>query len=118
MCAAPFSSVVGRTALQAGAGRTSIDEQIRLCEKAFVDTGIPIVASWRDEGFSGDSHFSERPVGREPFAAVKPGEIVVSCRLDRFSRNVMLELAASTNCGNVVWASLSRRIIAGSRPPG
>jgi DNA invertase Pin-like site-specific DNA recombinase len=78
---------------QAGAGRTSIDEQIRFSEKAIAGTGIPVVGIWRDEGFSGVSRLSERPVGRELFAVVKPGEIVVVHRLDRFSRDVQLGLA-------------------------
>jgi DNA invertase Pin-like site-specific DNA recombinase len=78
---------------QAAAGRTSIDEQIRHCERALAGTGIPPVGIWRDEGFTGVSRLSERPVGRELFAAVKPGEIIVLYRLDRFSRNTMLGLA-------------------------
>jgi DNA invertase Pin-like site-specific DNA recombinase len=78
---------------QAGAGRTSIDEQIRLCEKAIAGTGIPVVGIWRDEGYTGASRLDERPVGRELLAVVKPGEIVVVYRLDRFSRNTRLGLA-------------------------
>jgi site-specific DNA recombinase len=78
---------------QAAAGRTSIDEQIRYCERALAGTDIPIVDRWRDEGFTGVSRLSERPVGRQLSAAVKPGEIVVIYRLDRFSRDTMLGLA-------------------------
>ena len=78
---------------QAAPGRTSIDEQIRHCERALATTGIPRVGIWRDEGFTGVSRLSERPVGRELFAAAKPGEIIVLYRLDRFSRNTMLGLA-------------------------
>jgi hypothetical protein len=78
---------------QAGPGRTSIDEQIRFSEKALVGTNIPIVGRWRDEGFSGVSRLSERPIGRQLFAAVKSGEIIVCYRLDRFSRNAQLGLA-------------------------
>jgi DNA invertase Pin-like site-specific DNA recombinase len=78
---------------QAGPGRTSIDEQIRFCEKALVGTDIPIFGRWRDEGHTGVSRLSERPIGRQLFAAVKSGEIVVCYRLDRFSRNTPLGLA-------------------------
>ena len=78
---------------QAAPGRTSIDEQIRYCERALAATGIPPFGVWRDEGFTGVSRLSERPVGRELFAAVKPGEIIVLYRLDRFSRETMLGLA-------------------------
>ena len=78
---------------QARAGRTSIDEQIRFSEKALAGTGIPIVEIWRDEGFTGVSRLGDRPVGRDLLAAVKPGEIVVVYRIDRFSRNVPLGLA-------------------------
>jgi site-specific DNA recombinase len=78
---------------QAGAGRTSIDEQIRFCEKALAGTGIPIVDIWRDEGFTGVSRLGDRPVGRDLLAVVKPGEIVVAYRIDRFSRNTPLGLA-------------------------
>jgi putative DNA-invertase from lambdoid prophage Rac len=78
---------------QAGPGRTSLDEQIRLSEKALADTGIPVVATWRDEGFSGVSRLCERPVGRELVAALKPGQLVVAYRVDRFSRNALLGLA-------------------------
>jgi DNA invertase Pin-like site-specific DNA recombinase len=78
---------------QAGPGRTSIDEQIRFCEKALVGTDIPIIGRWRDEGFSGVSRLGDRPVGRELFAVVKPGEIVVAHRIDRFSRKTLLGLA-------------------------
>jgi DNA invertase Pin-like site-specific DNA recombinase len=77
---------------QAGTGKTSLDEQIRHCEKALIGTGIPVVATWRDEGFSGVSRFSERPVGRELFKLVKAGQIVVSYRVDRFSRNALFGL--------------------------
>jgi DNA invertase Pin-like site-specific DNA recombinase len=77
---------------QAGTGKTSLDEQTRHCEKALAGTGIPVVGVWQDEGFSGFSRLSERPVGRELFKAVKAGEIVVSYRLDRFSRNAQLGL--------------------------
>ena len=78
---------------QAGPGRTSIDEQIRFCEKALVGTEIPIVGRWRDEGHTGVSRLSERPIGRQLFAAVKSGEIVVCYRLDRFSRKTPFGLA-------------------------
>jgi DNA invertase Pin-like site-specific DNA recombinase len=78
---------------QAAPGRTSIDEQVRLCERALAGTGIPIVGIWRDEGYTGVSRLSERPVGRELCAEVKPGQIVVLYRLDRFSRKTMLGLA-------------------------
>jgi DNA invertase Pin-like site-specific DNA recombinase len=74
---------------QSSPGRTSIDEQARLCAKALAGTGIPIVGIWRDEGFTGVSYFSERPVGRELFARVKPREIVVCHRIDRLWRNAM-----------------------------
>jgi DNA invertase Pin-like site-specific DNA recombinase len=78
---------------QAGTGKSSLDDQIRHCEKALVGIGIPIVGIWRDEGFSGASRLSERPVGCELFKAVRAGQIVVSYRLDRFSRNAQLGLA-------------------------
>ena len=78
---------------QAGPGRTSIDEQIRLEEKALVGTDIPIVGRWRDEGFSGVSRLGDRPVGRELLAEVKAGQIVVVFHLDRLSRNTELGLA-------------------------
>jgi DNA invertase Pin-like site-specific DNA recombinase len=78
---------------QARAGRTSIDEQIRFCEKALAGTGIPIVAIWRDEGFTGVSRLRDRPVGHDLLAVVKPGEIVLAYRIDRFSRNTPLGLA-------------------------
>jgi putative DNA-invertase from lambdoid prophage Rac len=78
---------------QAGVGKTSLDEQIRLCEKLLVGTSIPIIGKWRDEGFSGVSRLSERPIGRELVDAVEPGQIVVTYRLDRFSRNALLGLA-------------------------
>jgi DNA invertase Pin-like site-specific DNA recombinase len=78
---------------QAGAGKTSLDEQIRLCEKLLASTSIPIIGIWRDEGFTGVSRLSERPIGRELVDAIKPGEIVVAYRLDRFSRNALLGLA-------------------------
>ena len=77
---------------QAGPGKTSIAEQLRLCEAALAGTGIPIVATWVDEGFSGVSRLRDRPVGRELVAALKPGQIVVAFRLDRFSRNARLGL--------------------------
>jgi DNA invertase Pin-like site-specific DNA recombinase len=78
---------------QSAPGRTSIDEQIRLCEKGLLPTGIAIVGRWRDEGYTGASRLSERPVGRQLFAVVKPGEIIVCYRLDRLSRNVQAGLA-------------------------
>lgn len=78
---------------QAGPGRTSADEQLRLCEKVLACTGIPIIARWSDLGFSGASRLGERPIGRELVAAIKPGQIVVAYRLDRFSRNALLGLA-------------------------
>jgi DNA invertase Pin-like site-specific DNA recombinase len=81
---------------QSAPGRTSIDEQARLCAKALAGTGIPIVGIWRDEGFTGVSRLSERPVGRELFAVVKPGEIVVCHRVDRLWRNAMPGLADIT----------------------
>jgi putative DNA-invertase from lambdoid prophage Rac len=77
---------------QAGPGKTSVAEQLRLCEKALAGTGIPIIATWVDEGFSGVSRLRDRPVGRELVAALKPGQIVVAYRLDRFSRNTRLGL--------------------------
>ena len=78
---------------QAGPGKTSIAEQLRLGEAALAGTGIPIIATWVDEGFSGVSRLRDRPVGRELVAALKPGQIVVAYRLDRFSRNALLGLA-------------------------
>ena len=78
---------------QSAPGRTSIDEQARSCAKALAGTGIPTVAIWRDEGFTGVSRLSERPVGRELFAVVKPGEIVVCHRIDRLWRNATPGLA-------------------------
>ena len=78
---------------QAGPGRTSADEQLRLCEKVLAGSGIPIIARWSDLGFSGASRLGERPIGRELVASVKPGQIVVAYRLDRFSRNALLGLA-------------------------
>jgi DNA invertase Pin-like site-specific DNA recombinase len=78
---------------QAGAGRTSIEEQIRFCQKALAGTGIRIAGIWRDEGFTGVSHLSERPVGCELNAVVKPGEIVICHRIDRLWRNAMPGLA-------------------------
>ncbi|MGA8756868.1 MAG: recombinase family protein, partial [Stellaceae bacterium] len=78
---------------QAGPGKTSIGEQLRLCERALAGTGIPILATWVDEGFSGVSRLRDRPVGRELVAALKPGQIVVAFRLDRFSRHTRLGLA-------------------------
>ena len=60
---------------------------------ALAGTGIPIIATWVDEGFSGVSRLRDRPVGRELVAALKPGQIVVAFRLDRFSRNTRLGLA-------------------------
>src|SRR5262249_31525000 len=56
-------------------------------------TGIRIVGRWRDEGYTGVSRLSERPVGRELLEVVKAGEIVVVYRIDRFSRNTPLGLA-------------------------
>jgi DNA invertase Pin-like site-specific DNA recombinase len=76
---------------QAGPGKTSLDEQIRLSRKA-LPSDIPIVAIWQDEGFSGASRLADRPVGRQLLAAVQPGEIVVVYRLDRFSRDTLLGL--------------------------
>ena len=64
---------------QAGAGRTSIDEQIRLCEKALAGTDIPILGIWRDEGYSGASRLGDRPVGRELFTEVKAGWYCSPC---------------------------------------
>jgi len=78
---------------QARPGRTSIDEQIRFGEKGLAGTGIPIVGKWQDEGFTGASRLGDRPVGRELLAVVKPGEIVVAYRIDRFSRDTRLGLA-------------------------
>jgi putative DNA-invertase from lambdoid prophage Rac len=78
---------------QARPGRTSIDEQIRFGEKGLADTGIPIVGKWQDEGFTGASRLGDRPVGRQLLAVVKPGEIVVAYRIDRFSRDTRLGLA-------------------------
>src|SRR5215831_11690539 len=46
---------------QSAPGRTSMDEQARSCAKALAGTGIPTVAIWRDEGFTGVSRLSERP---------------------------------------------------------
>jgi putative DNA-invertase from lambdoid prophage Rac len=78
---------------QAGPGKTSVSEQLRLCEKALASTGIPVIAHWSDLGFSGASRLCDRPIGRELVAALKPGQIVVTYRLDRFSRNALLGLA-------------------------
>ena len=78
---------------QAGPGKTSIAEQIRLCEKGLAGTGIPIVGTWCDEGFSGVTRLGERPVGRELVAAVKPGEIIAVYRLDRLTRHAVMGLA-------------------------
>jgi site-specific DNA recombinase len=78
---------------QARPGRTSIGEQTRFCENALAGTGIPVVAIRKDEGFTGGSRLNDRPVGRELLAAVKPGEIVVVYRIDRFSRDTRLGLA-------------------------
>jgi site-specific DNA recombinase len=78
---------------QARPGRTSIDEQIRFGEKGLAGTGIPIVDKWQDEGFTGASRLGDRPVGRELLAVVKPGQIVVAYRIDRFSRDTRLGLA-------------------------
>jgi DNA invertase Pin-like site-specific DNA recombinase len=76
----------------AGPGKTSIAEQLRLGKAALAGTGIPIIATWVDEGFSGVSRLRDRPVGRELVAALEPGQIVVAYRLDRFSRNTRLGL--------------------------
>ena len=78
---------------QARPGRTSIDEQVRLCQKALAGADIPIVGIWCDEGFSGVTRLGERPVGRELLAAVKSGEIIAVYRLDRLSRNATMGLA-------------------------
>ena len=78
---------------QAAPGKTSIAEQVRLCEKGLAGTGIPIVGIWCDEGFSGVTRLGERPIGRELVAAVKPGEIIAVYRLDRLSRHAMMGLA-------------------------
>ena len=78
---------------QAGPGKTSVGEQLRRCEAALAGTGIPIIATWVDEGFTGVSRLRDRPVGRELVAALKPGQIVVVNRVDRFSRNTLLGLA-------------------------
>ena len=76
-----------------GLGRPRSLSRFRLCEKGLAGTGIPIVGTWCDEGFSGVTRLGERPVGRELVAAVKPGEIIAVYRLDRLTRHAMMGLA-------------------------
>jgi hypothetical protein len=102
---------------QASIGKTSIDEQLRLCEKALASTGIPIIATWVDEGFSGVSRLRDRPVGRELVAALKPGQIVVAYRLDRFREARGSDLPISTNCGSGASGCSSLAIIGGFHRP-
>jgi Resolvase, N terminal domain len=102
---------------QAGPGKTSIGEQLRQSEKALAGTAIPIIARWSDLGFSGASRLCDRPIGRELVAALKPGQIVVVYRLDRFSRNTLLGLDDINELRQRGWDCSSPASSAGSRPP-
>jgi DNA invertase Pin-like site-specific DNA recombinase len=72
---------------QAGDNRSSLADQERMCRGAAMMQGSDEPRDWCDPGVSGSVPLAERPEGGRMLAAMQPGDIVISAKMDRMFRS-------------------------------
>jgi putative DNA-invertase from lambdoid prophage Rac len=76
------------TARQASAGE-SLDVQLRVMGGYATMQGLTISQTFVERGVSGSTPLDERPQGRALLATLKPGDVVVTAKLDRMFRSAL-----------------------------
>jgi DNA invertase Pin-like site-specific DNA recombinase len=75
---------------QAGEGKTSVDEQVRRCQRYVEDHDLQMVGVFRDKGVSGRRALGNRPDGGRLLSLLRAGgaDVLIVTKLDRLNRSL------------------------------